>query len=145
MLVKIIIDGLYSDFEKQPGFVRSQTLEAGAVVNLPGEYAQGLIESGLAEAILEIEPAFAILEAIQAEEGAKLVGPSEGPKAALEITDTAKRQLDKHKLDPANVTGTGKGGKITLGDAKKYVEKHIDAQKEEMLKRLADQNLEDEA
>lgn len=125
MLIKITVDGTYSDFEKQPGFSRSQELEAGAVVDFPGEYGLGLIESELGEAIEEIEPAFAILEAIQAEEGARLVEPSGGPRATFEITDTAKKLLDKYKLDPADVTGTGKGGKITHGDASKFVAKHL--------------------
>lgn len=139
MLVKITVDGLYSDFKKQPGFARSQILEADAVVDLPGEYGLGLIESGLAEAIEEIEPAFAILEAIQAEEGAKLVDePSEGPKASSAITDTAKKLLDKHKLDPANVTGTGRGGKITLRDANKYVADFLAVEKEKVKAYLAE-------
>lgn len=138
MLVKIIVGGRYSDFKKQPGFVRSQILEADAVVDLPGEYGLGLIESELAEAIEEIEPAFAILEAIQAEEGAKLVEPSEGPKVINEITDTAKKLLDKHKLDPTDVTGTGKGGKITLRDANKYVADFLAVEKEKVKAYLAE-------
>ncbi len=133
MLIKITVDGTYSDFEKQPGFSRSQKLEAGTVVDFPGEYAGGLVESGLAELVEEIEPAFAILEALMAEETAKLdeslafevIGGERAPKPMLEITDPAKRQLDRYDIDPANVTGTGKGGKITLGDAKKFVAKHL--------------------
>lgn len=138
MLVKIIVDGTYSDFNKKPGFSRSQELEAGAIVDFPGEYAQGLVLSGLAEAIEEIEPAFAILEAIQAEEGAKLVEPSEGLKVINEITDTAKKLLDKHKLDPTDVTGTGKGGKITLRDANKYVADFLAVEKEKVKAYLAE-------
>lgn len=138
MLVKIIVGGLYSDYKKQPGFVRSQTLEAGAIVDFPGEYGLGLIESELAEAIEEIEPAFAMLEAIQAEEGARLVEAGEGPKVIFEITDTAKKLLDKHKLDPANVTGTGRGGKITLRDANKYVADFLAVEKEKVKAYLAE-------
>ncbi len=136
MLVKITVGGTYSDFEKQLGFSRSQELEAGTVIDYPGEYGLGLVEVGLAEAIEEIEPAFAILEAIQAEEGARLVEPSEaiafevveageGPKASLAITDTAKKLLDKHELDDLTfLIGTGAAGKITLRDAKKFVEEY---------------------
>ncbi|MEE9366575.1 MAG: hypothetical protein V3W44_07810 [Dehalococcoidales bacterium] len=127
MLIKITIDGLYSDFLKQPGFVRSQELEAGTVIDFPGEYAQGLVESGLAE--LVESPTSVILEAIEAEERTKLsfevVETDQAPKPILEITDPAKRQLDMYDIDPADVTGTGKGGKITLGDANKFVAKHL--------------------
>ncbi len=146
MLIKITVSGTYSDFEKQPGFSRSQELEAGAAVDFPGEYAGGLVESGLAEFVEEIEPAFAILEALMAEETARLDEPLafeviEGKKALkpiLEITDPAKLQLDRYEIDPADVTGTGKGGKITLGDARKHIAEYLATEKEKAKAYLAE-------
>jgi pyruvate/2-oxoglutarate dehydrogenase complex dihydrolipoamide acyltransferase (E2) component len=122
MLIKITIDGLYSDFEKQPGFVRSRELEAGTVIDFPGEYAGGLVESGLAEFAEGEESEAASLDEPLAFE---VVETDQAPKPILEITDPAKRQLDMYDIDPADVTGTGKGGKITLGDANKFVAKHL--------------------
>ena len=53
MLVKIKLDGPYSDFGT-PGRIRAQQLKAGDEVDLPAEYAKGLIESGLAEDVSKV-------------------------------------------------------------------------------------------
>ena len=116
MLVKIKVDGTYSDFKRRPGFVRSQNLTAGTTIDFPGEYARGLVDVGLAEFVSEQETiTFEVVE--------------EAPKPILTITDTAKRQLDKYQIDPVDVTGTGRGGKITLRDANKYVAKYLEEEK----------------
>lgn len=143
MLIKIIVDGLYSDFEKQPGFARSRWIEAGTVVDFPGEYGLGLVESELGELV---DPSDAdvfggrLPQLVEPSEAVafEVVEDGEGPKALLTITDTAKKLLDKYKLDPADVTGTGKDGKITHRDANKYVTDFLAAEKEKVKAYLAE-------
>lgn len=49
MEIKILVTASYADFESRPGYVLAKQLQAGTIANFPAEYAQSLIDAGLAE------------------------------------------------------------------------------------------------
>ena len=94
MKVKILHAGMYSDFSTGPK-VGARILGEGAVVEFPTDYAEGLIESGLASLVEE--------------------SPDEVAVEVL-VTDVARKLAAELGVDLAEVVGTGAAGKVLVRD-----------------------------
>ena len=99
-------------------------------------------EVKIGEVVAEIEESAAPAAAGQKEEPAPPVaavadrGKPESPRssgaAATELSPAVRRIIDEEKLDPSKISGTGKGGRITKGDALAAAENRPAAVPEEM-------------
>ncbi len=99
-------------------------------------------EVKIGEVVAEIEESAAPATAGQKEEPAPPVaavadrGKPESPRssgaAATELSPAVRRIIDEEKLDPSKISGTGKGGRITKGDALAAAENRPAAVPEEM-------------
>lgn len=94
--IQILIAGTYSDFEVlgRPNKIGAKHLAAGDVVDYPDWYAESLVASGLAEIYAE-------------------------SKRLFDATDAAFAWAIKLDVDLRAVTGSGAGGRITVGDVRK--------------------------
>lgn len=101
MKVQILQDGTYSKFNI-PGYrhrVGKQQLTAGDVIDYPDWYAESIIESGLAVAY--VKPLEMLISKL------------------FNATDAAIKLAIEHDVDLHTVTGSGKGGRITVRDVRK--------------------------
>lgn len=99
--VRILQDGKYSDFEI-PGYrhrVGVKRRVAGDVIDYPDWYAEKIIKGGVAEAYVEA-PTLAFEETYQ-------------------VTPAAEKLAAREGIDVRTVVGTGKGGRVTVGDVRK--------------------------
>ena len=80
-------------------------------------------EVKIGEVVAEIEETKGAAEAAPAKKEAavadrgQLKSPSPAAATATELSPAVRRIVDEEKLDPAKIPGTGKGGRITKGDA----------------------------
>jgi len=117
MQVKITQSGKYADYEKQPGYVKSQHLDVGAVVDFPTDYAQGIIKSGLAVAVGATQKPTELPEPVDAPK----VVQAEKIEAAIDYdninaTSSAIDLAKENGIDLSDVEGSGREGRITKAD-----------------------------
>ena len=85
-------------------------------------------EVKIGEVVAEIEESSAAAEAAPAKkekpapkqaavDGGAEPGQPESTAAATELSPAVRRIVDEEKLDPSKISGTGKGGRVTKGDA----------------------------
>ncbi|PYK69671.1 MAG: dihydrolipoyllysine succinyltransferase [Verrucomicrobia bacterium] len=80
-------------------------------------------EVKIGEVVAEIEETKGAAEAAPAKKEAavadrgQLKSPSPATATATELSPAVRRIVDEEKLDPSKIPGTGKGGRITKGDA----------------------------
>ncbi len=96
------VSGVLSEIKVSEG----TTVEVGTVL--------AIVTGGGAPAATAAAPAAAAAAAPVASEA----GPAHG-----ELSPAVRKMLAEHKLDPAQVPGTGKGGRITTEDVVDYLEK----------------------
>jgi 2-oxoglutarate dehydrogenase E2 component (dihydrolipoamide succinyltransferase) len=96
ILDAILLD---TDAEAVPGALLGRLRAAGAVVEAP-----------------KVETAEAPQAAPKAEPAA-----NERPAPANWLSPSVRRAVQEHDVDPANVTGTGRGGRITRNDVERHV------------------------
>jgi pyruvate/2-oxoglutarate dehydrogenase complex dihydrolipoamide acyltransferase (E2) component len=108
MRVRILHAGNYSTFE-DPNKRGARHYDAGAVVEFPTEYAQGIVAAGLAKLILKI--------AVVTEP--EVVAEEEPQPGDVEATDAARRLAEEHGLDLGAIDGTGQGGRVTVNDVRR--------------------------
>jgi 2-oxoglutarate dehydrogenase E2 component (dihydrolipoamide succinyltransferase) len=99
-------------------------------------------EVKIGEVVAEIEESAAPAAASQKKEPAPPVaavadrGQPESPRSsgatAPELSPAVRRIVDEEKLDPSKISGTGKGGRITKGDALAAAQNRAAAVAEEM-------------
>ncbi len=99
-------------------------------------------EVKIGEVVAEIEESATPAAASQKKEPAPPVaavvdrGQPESPRSsgatATELSPAVRRIVDEEKLDPAKISGTGKGGRITKGDALAAAQNRAAAVAEEM-------------
>lgn len=100
MEIQILIAGTYSDFEVpgRPNKIGAKHLAAGDVVDYPDWYAESIVGSGLAKAYTEPGP---LCEQL------------------IDATRAAFRLAGELGIDLLTLTGSGAGGRITVGDVRK--------------------------
>ena len=118
MQVKILIAGVYSDFDTNPGKAGAQGLAEGSIVDYPAWYANSLIDDGKAE---RADGGTVVFEQAIAEDAPSLVKQME-ETIELNITSAAKVLADKYDLDLSGVEGSGAGGRIITSDVQKLIE-----------------------
>lgn len=124
MKVRILYTGRYLDPDRLP-LHRSKRREEGELVEFPGDYAEGIIASGLAEAFSGPD----VMDGVSVEEvAAALATLSEGAvaepekaitksiKAIINATPGAMALAKELGIDLADVRGTGAGGRIVMAD-----------------------------
>src|SRR5438477_3245942 len=80
-------------------------------------------EVKIGEVVAEIEETKGAAEAAPAKKEAtvadrgQLKSPTPATATATELSPAVRRIVDEEKLDPSKISGTGKGGRITKGDA----------------------------
>ncbi len=100
--------GVLKEILKQP----NEPLEPGEVL--------GRIEMVSAEeAEAKAEEAGTAAPAVQ--EAGKTESPT-SPPAATVLSPAVKRLLTQHNIDPSAITGTGRGGRITVEDVEQYIQ-----------------------
>jgi pyruvate/2-oxoglutarate dehydrogenase complex dihydrolipoamide acyltransferase (E2) component len=117
MKVRFLKQGVFSKFFEGKAF--AATYAEGDEVDYPAWYANGLIESGFAERVIDepkSEPQTIefLGQEIEIEEAA-------GPEIVevVNATDAALKLAKEKGINLNGVFGSGKGGKITMGDVKK--------------------------
>ncbi len=90
-------------------------IEPGALI--------GRVSSGAAPAAKAAAPAGPIAKGPPAPQTPRERGPSVGTGAALGLSPAVRRLLAEHNVDPKNIPGTGRGGRVTHTDVLAYVEK----------------------
>lgn len=103
-------------------------------IEVGSEVAPGAVIGRVGEGAAKAEPAAAPAEAAStapAPEGRKPVPPPQAPRdpnnrndnaAALGLSPAVRRLLAEHNCDPADIAGTGRGGRITAADVVAHVE-----------------------
>ncbi len=93
--------------------------ESGTLVKIAA--AEG--ETILSEALLaELEPGAASASPAKTEQPADPVAGSEDAGDDSPMGPAVRQLLEQHKLDPAQITGSGKGGRITKEDVLAFIE-----------------------
>ncbi|RMI07080.1 MAG: dihydrolipoamide succinyltransferase [Calditrichaeota bacterium] len=95
--------GILKEILKEP----NESVEPGEVL--------GRIEVVAQEAAQATSPPPS--ETVAPREGAR----SAGTEAAAALSPAVKRLIRQHNLDPAEITGTGRGGRITVEDVERYL------------------------
>jgi 2-oxoglutarate dehydrogenase E2 component (dihydrolipoamide succinyltransferase) len=83
----------------------------------------GRVSSGAAPALAAAAPAPAGTKAPPAPQAPHERGPSADTGAALGLSPAVRRLLAEHNVDPKNIRGTGRGGRVTHTDVIEYVQK----------------------
>ena len=129
MRVTIIRDGVYSDWNSQPGKCGAVERRQGDKVDYPRWYALSLIDSGYARETVEIvemtAPEMVPFEGPTLSPTVKWEEPTTTEPAAVaepDATQRAKVLAEAFNVDLNSIEGSGKGGRITAADVRKIVD-----------------------
>jgi 2-oxoglutarate dehydrogenase E2 component (dihydrolipoamide succinyltransferase) len=99
-----------------------ETVEVGQVVATIDPSAAGEAQPS-AEPTERAEPAAAAKESEQAAAGAEVEAPSRStPEDLNGLSPAVQRMVREHGVDPSQIDGTGKGGRILKGDVIRFIE-----------------------
>ncbi|HSO24906.1 MAG TPA: 2-oxoglutarate dehydrogenase complex dihydrolipoyllysine-residue succinyltransferase [Chondromyces sp.] len=99
-----------------------ETVEVGQVVATIDPSAAGEAQTA-AEPTERAEPAAAAKESEQAAAGAEAEPPSRSTPEELDgLSPAVQRMVREHGVDPSQIDGTGKGGRILKGDVIRFLE-----------------------
>jgi 2-oxoglutarate dehydrogenase E2 component (dihydrolipoamide succinyltransferase) len=103
------------------GHLEHLPLEIGADIE-PGALI-GRVSSDAAPAAKTAAPVATAAKAPPAPQAPRERGPAAAAGAALGLSPAVRRLLAEHNVDPKNIRGTGRGGRVTHTDVLAYVEK----------------------